>query len=133
MDAGCQTMAKTDYAGTGMQELIAKLEAFVTERDWERYHDPKNLAMALSVEVAEVVEIFQWMGGARSRALDAATRDHLRDEIGDVLIYLTMLAHKLDIDPLEAAHAKLDKNRLKYPARQVKPASCASAEDRLKD
>lgn len=92
-----------------MQELIAKLEAFVAERDWERYHAPKNLAMALSVEVAEIVEIFQWMPADQSRAPDAATREHLRDEIGDVLIYLTMLARKLDIDPLEAAHAKLEK------------------------
>lgn len=99
-----------------MQDLIAKLEAFVAERDWERYHTPKNLAMALSVEAAEIVEIFQWMGADQSRDPDAATREHLRDEIGDVLIYLTMLARKLEIDPLEAAHAKLEKNRLKYPA-----------------
>lgn len=110
-----------------MQALITKLEAFVAERDWERYHAPKNLAMALSVEVAEIVEIFQWMRGARSREPDAATRDHLRDEIGDVLIYLTMLAHKLDIDPLEAAHAKLEKNRLKYPASEKQASSNPSA------
>ncbi len=99
-----------------MQNLIAKIEAFVAERDWDRYHAPKNLAMALSVEVAEVVEIFQWMDEDQSRKLDKAARDHLHDEIGDVLIYLTMLARKLGIDPLKAAHAKLEKNAIKYPA-----------------
>ncbi len=99
-----------------MQELIAKIDAFIAERNWDRYHAPKNLAMALSVEVAEVVEIFQWMDEAQSRKLDKATRDHLHDEIGDVLIYLTMLARQLGIDPLEAAHAKMEKNATKYPA-----------------
>ena len=116
-----------------MQNLIAKIEAFVAERDWERYHAPKNLAMALSVEVAEIVEIFQWMSEAQSREPDRTTRDHLRDEIGDVLIYLVMLARKLDIDPLAAAHAKLGKNRLKYPAGSEPVPSPAAAARSLKD
>jgi NTP pyrophosphatase (non-canonical NTP hydrolase) len=102
-----------------MQALIAKLEAFAAERDWEPYHAPKNLAMALSVEVAEIVELFQWIAVDRSRDPDQALRERLRDEIGDVLIYLALLARKLDIDPLEAAHAKLEKNRLKYPPPPV--------------
>ncbi len=110
-----------------MQDLIAKIEAFVAERDWERYHAPKNLAMALSVEAAEIVEIFQWMDEIQSRDPDHATRDHLQDEIGDVLIYLTMLAHKLDIDPLAAAHAKLAKNHLKYPTGSSAPLPTATA------
>ena len=110
-----------------MHNLIAKIEAFVAERDWERYHAPKNLAMALSVEAAEIVEIFQWMSEAQSREPDRATRDHLRDEIGDVLIYLVMLARKLDIDPLAAAHAKLGKNRRKYPAGSDPVPSPAAA------
>ena len=116
-----------------MQDLITKIETFVAERDWERYHAPKNLAMALSVEVAEIVEIFQWMSEAQSRDLNHATRDHLGDEIGDVLIYLVMLAHKLDIDPLAAAHAKLIKNRLKYPAGSAPPLPAATAKQTLKD
>ncbi len=103
-----------------MQNLIAKIEAFVAERDWERYHAPKNLAMALSVEVAEIVEIFQWMKADQSRAPDTATIEHLQDEIGDVLIYLVMLARKLDIDPLAAAHAKLAKNAIKYPDGELR-------------
>ena len=115
-----------------MQDLIDNIEAFVTERDWERYHAPKNLAMALSVEVAEIVEIFQWMDENQSRNPDHGTRDHLRDEIGDVLIYLAMLAHKLDIDPLAAAHDKLVKNRLKYPTGGSAPFPGAAAQT-LKD
>ena len=102
-------------ASVNMRELIAELETFVAERNWEQFHAPKNLAMALSVEVAEIVEIFQWMSSQQSRTLDAAACAQLRDEIGDVLIYLVMLARKLDIDPLEAAHDKMVKNRAKYP------------------
>jgi NTP pyrophosphatase (non-canonical NTP hydrolase) len=97
-----------------MQDLMADIEAFVAKRQWERFHAPKNLAMALSVEVAEIVEIFQWMDAERSRDPDRNTREHLRDEIGDVLIYLVMLAGKLGIDPLAAAQAKMEKNRAKY-------------------
>ena len=102
-----------------MQELIAELETFVNERHWEQFHAPKNLAMALSVEVAEIVEIFQWMSSQQSRTLDAAACAHLGDEIGDVLIYLVMLARKFDIDPLVAARHKLVKNRAKYPPPQA--------------
>ena len=116
-----------------MQELIAELDSFVAERNWGRHHAPKNLAMALSVEVAEIVEIFQWMPTDQSRTLDAAARDRLRDEIGDVLIYLTMPAHKLDIDPLAAADHKLQKNRLKYPAAKTAAKSDPPAKGALKD
>ncbi len=126
-------IVKTDYTGIGMQELIAELDTFVAERNWERYHAPQNLAMALSVEVAEIVEIFQWMRTDQSRTLDAAVRDRLQDEIGDVMIYLTMLAHKLDIDPLAAAHQKLGKNRLKYPAAETLAKSDPPARGALKD
>jgi NTP pyrophosphatase (non-canonical NTP hydrolase) len=116
-----------------MQELIAKLDDFVAEREWEPYHAPKNLAMALSVEVAEIVEIFQWMAAEQSHDPSPAVRAHLHDEIGDVLIYLAMLARKLDIDPLAAAHAKLEKNRRKYPAGRYPEAPRRAARDLLKD
>ncbi len=102
-----------------MQDLIADVEAFVAERRWARFHAPKNLAMALSVEVAEIVEVFQWMDAEQSRVPDRGTREHLRDEIGDVLIYLVMLAGQLGIDPLAAAQAKMEKNRAKYPPSVV--------------
>jgi NTP pyrophosphatase (non-canonical NTP hydrolase) len=103
-----------------MQDLIKKLRKFANERDWEKFHSPKNLAMALSVEVAEIVEHFQWLTQDQSCNLDARTREKLKDEIGDVLIYLTRLADQLGISPLEAAESKLKKNAAKYPIDKAK-------------
>jgi NTP pyrophosphatase (non-canonical NTP hydrolase) len=103
-----------------MKALQKEIEKFVDERDWAQFHSPKNLAMALSVEVAEIVEIFQWLTAFESRHLTEDKRGELIDEIGDVLIYLTGLASKFGIDPVEAAHIKLGRNRLKYPAARVK-------------
>jgi NTP pyrophosphatase (non-canonical NTP hydrolase) len=103
-----------------MHQLIEALRQFAAERDWDRYHSPKNLAMALSVEVAELVEPFQWLTQDQSRRLPPEKQRRVRDEIGDVLIYLLMLADKLDIDPLEAAFDKLGKNRRNYPADRVR-------------
>ncbi len=98
-----------------MKKLQTKLEKFASKRNWEQFHSPKNLVMALSVETAELVEIFQWMEGAESRRVDAATRKHIEEEVGDVMIYLTMLASKFDINPIEAAHKKMKLNAKKYP------------------
>lgn len=98
-----------------MKKLRTNLAKFVTARNWEQFHSPKNLAMALGVEAAELMEIFQWMESGESRTVDAATRDHIEEEIGDVMIYLTMLAEKFDLDPIEAAHKKMVLNAGKYP------------------
>ena len=106
-----------------MRQLIEDLRKFVHERDWEQFHTPKNLAMALSVEAAEIVEHFQWLTPDESQTLGREKVDQVRDEIGDVLIYLVSLADRLGIDPLEAARGKLEKNRLRYPADQVKGKS----------
>jgi len=106
-----------------MNDLIKALRAFAGERDWERYHSPKNLAMALSVEAAEIVEKFQWLSQDQSRALDAGKLAELEEEIGDVMIYLTMLADKYGLDPLVAARKKMEINRAKYPAEQVRGKS----------
>jgi len=103
-----------------MHELIKKIKQFRQERDWDQYHSPKNLVMALSVEVAELVEHFQWLTQAESRNLDAAKLAEVKDEIGDVMVYLTDLSDKLGIDPIEAAREKIAKNREKYPVEQVK-------------
>lgn len=99
-----------------MKKLQTKLMKFVEARNWQQFHAPKNLVMALSVEAAELVEIFQWMEGPESGTVDAATRDHIEQEIGDVMIYLTLLAGKFGIDPVEAAHKKMALNETKYPA-----------------
>ncbi len=103
-----------------MEDLRSAIGAFIAERDWEQFHIPKNLAMALSVEVAEIVEHFQWLTEEQSRNLPAGKLAEVREEIGDVMIYLTELADKLGIDPVEAAKAKLEINRGKYPTDLVK-------------
>lgn len=106
-----------------MQELVKRLRRFADERDWEQFHSPKNLSMALSVEVAEIVEHFQWLTEEESRHLGDDKRSALAEEIGDVMIYLVNLSDKLGIDPLRAALEKLDKNEKKYPAPLVKGKS----------
>ncbi len=103
-----------------MRGLIKRLREFAAERDWEKFHSPKNLAMALSVEVAEIVELFQWLTDEESRALSPEKTAELREEIGDVLIYLSALADKFGIDPLEAAREKVEINERKYPARKAR-------------
>lgn len=106
-----------------MDDLVRSLRRFVKERDWDKYHSPKNLSMALSKETAEIVELFQWLTQEESYDLTPEKRTRLADEIGDVLIYLAMLADKLDISPMDAAKEKLKKNIEKYPTDKVKGKS----------
>src|SRR5918995_311390 len=103
-----------------LDDLRSAIGAFIRERDWEQFHSPKNLAMALSVEVAEIVEHFQWLTEKQSQNLPPQKLAEIREKIGDVMIYLTELADKLGIDPLEAAKAKLTINEQKYPAELVR-------------
>jgi dCTP diphosphatase len=103
-----------------LQQLAEHLRQFAAERDWEQFHSPKNLAMALSVEVAEIVEHFQWLTEEQSRELDAAKREEVEHELADALIYLVRLADQLQIDLLEAAERKLSVNETKYPAERVR-------------
>ena len=103
-----------------LQQLAEQLRRFAAERDWEQFHSPKNLAMALSVEVAEIVEHFQWLSGQQSRELDAAKRAEVKDELADALIYLVRLADQLGIDQLEAVDSKLAINETRYPAERVR-------------
>jgi len=102
-----------------MDALIRKVREFRRQRGWDRFHSPKNLAMALTVEAAELAENFQWMSQEQSRRLGGEKHAAVAREIGDVLIYLVNLADKLGIDPLGAAHAKLAENHAKYPADKV--------------
>jgi len=101
-----------------LEGLRDQLRAFAAARDWDQFHSPKNLAMALSVEAAELVEIFQWLTEAQSRELDAGTQAAASDEIADVLLYLIRLADKLGIDPVAAARRKIVANAQKYPAEK---------------
>ena len=99
-------------------DLRDALRDFAVARAWEPFHTPKNLSMALSVEVAELLEHFQWLEPAQSSDLNAASKEQVAQEIADVLIYLTRLADVLDIDPLQAAFAKIKINATKYPVEQ---------------
>ncbi|NQS92486.1 MAG: nucleotide pyrophosphohydrolase [Chloroflexi bacterium] len=101
-----------------MEKLKVQIKKIIQARDWEQYHAPKNLAMALSVEVAEIVEIFQWK--KEDQALTPEEEESLRQEIGDVLIYLLELADKFGIDVVQAARDKMVLNEEKYPAELVK-------------
>jgi len=106
-----------------IKKLADDLVAFVGERDWQQFHSPKNLAMALSVETAELTEIFQWQTEQESYAPDEKTLNRIKEEVGDVMIYLTMLAQKFNINPIEAADIKITRNRQKYPADKVRGKS----------
>ena len=101
-------------------ELKARVRAFVEERDWDQFHSPKNLAMALAVESAELVEIFQWLTEAESAVLDKKRLGRVEAELADILIYLVRIADRLDVDLLAAAAGKLEENARKYPADRVR-------------
>ncbi len=103
-----------------LDELTARVEAFVAERDWAQFHSPKNLSMALAGEVGELIEHFQWLTQEQSRHLSAETHEAVRQEIADVQIYLLLLARKLDIDLLQAARDKLEINIRKYPVHKAR-------------
>ena len=103
-----------------LDSLRRHIREFAFARQWERYHTPKNLAMAMIVEAAELVEQFQWLTPEESAALSPFRREAVRQEIVDVLIYLTRLADLLDIDLLQAAADKLEINARKYPVDQAR-------------
>jgi NTP pyrophosphatase (non-canonical NTP hydrolase) len=103
-----------------LQELKARVRDFVAERDWDRFHSPKNLAMALSVEASELVELFQWLTEEESAALEADRRLRVAEELADVLWFLVRLSDRLGIDLLEAAEQKLAANAAKYPVERVR-------------
>ena len=103
-----------------LEELKERLREFARERDWEQFHSPKNLAMALIVEAAELVEHFQWLTEAQSKALAPEKREQVAQELADVFIYLVRLADRLDIDLLDAAQRKIMLNARKYPADKVR-------------
>ena len=103
-----------------MKELIKNIRKFAQKRDWDQFHSPKNLAMALSVEVAEIVEHFQWLTQAESDKIDPAKLDEIKGEIADVMIYLTRLADRLGINPVQAAKEKMQLNEKKYPIAKAK-------------
>jgi dCTP diphosphatase len=112
-----------------LDHIRQRLAAFVAERDWDQFHNPKNLAMALSAEAGELVEHFQWLTPAQSADLPHETLAEVRLEIADVLLFLLRLCDKLDIDPIAAAGEKLELNAAKYPV--AKSRGLATKYDKL--
>ena len=100
-----------------LDDLRQRLRGFAAQRDWEQFHTPKNLAMSLAIEAAEIMEHFQWLTAAQSANLDTAARHDVALEIADVLLYLVRLADVLDIDVAAAAREKIGLNAHKYPVR----------------
>jgi NTP pyrophosphatase (non-canonical NTP hydrolase) len=103
-----------------LESLKIQLRQFAAERDWDQFHSPKNLASALSVEAAELLEPFQWLTEEQSRSLSPEKMQAVRKEMADVLIYLVRLADKLDVDLLQAAREKIAENAKKYPVEKSK-------------
>ncbi len=103
-----------------LHEIRDRLRAFAAERDWERFHTPKNLAMALAGETGEVLEHFQWLTPEQSRSLDPRTHSEVAMELADVLCYLVRLADVLDIDLADATRRKLEINAERYPADKAR-------------
>lgn len=103
-----------------LKNLTSAICAFADERNWEQFHSPKNLAMALIVEAAELVEHFQWLDQEQSRTLSPDAKKEVAMELADVLIYLCRLSERLDIDLLKAAEEKLRINGRKYPVERAR-------------
>jgi len=103
-----------------LSSLRKELRRFASERDWDQYHPPKNLAAALCVEAAELLEHFQWRTDDESKSLPADQLAKVQEEIADVLLYLVRLADKLNVDLLEAANNKIVLNAQKYPVDKAR-------------
>lgn len=103
-----------------LEELKRRIQQFAEARDWEQFHSPKNLAMALAAEAGELLEKFQWLTEQQSKNLDADALSDVKDEIADIQVYLIRLADKLGVDILQAVEQKMQKNEAKYPADKVK-------------
>jgi NTP pyrophosphatase (non-canonical NTP hydrolase) len=103
-----------------LEELKEKIRQFADERDWDQFHSPKNLSMALIAEAAELVEHFQWLTEDQSASLAADKLLEVREELADIQIYLVRIADKLNVNLLDAVNDKIKVNESKYPADKVR-------------
>lgn len=103
-----------------LEQIKLKLREFADERDWDQFHSPKNLSMALIAEAAELVEHFQWMTEKQSHNLSESKLKAVGEELADIQIYLIRIADKLNIDLLAEANKKIELNEKKYPREKVK-------------
>ncbi len=111
-----------------LQQLRFRINQFVNERDWAQFHTPKNLAMAMIVEAAELVEQFQWDTPDESQRLTSEKLEAVSHELADTFVYLLRIAEVLDIDLIDAANKKIELNDLKYPIEKVKGSNAKYAE-----
>jgi len=107
---------------TSIWQLKARVQKFVDDRDWQKYHKPKNLAMSIAIEASELMELFQWVD---ENEIDAITKNHvklisLEEELADIMVYCLSLANVINIDVSRAIIKKIDKNERKYPVEKFK-------------
>jgi dCTP diphosphatase len=105
---------------TDLEEIKGKLKQFARERDWEQFHSPKNLSMALSVEVAELVEHFQWLKEQDSYRHKREKKQAIAEEIADIQMYLVLLADQLNINIATSVNEKIEKNKERFPIEKVR-------------
>jgi dCTP diphosphatase len=121
LDLAQPTRGSPDVTTDPIAQLQQRLRDFSAARDWEQFHTPKNLTMALAGEVGELLEIFQWLTPEQAeQVMDSERADDVRDELADVVIYLARLADVLDVDLTQVAVAKLDRSEDRYPAEVVR-------------
>jgi len=113
-------LTTTAHSSDPLLALRDALRRFAAERDWDQFHSPKNLAVALSVEAAELLEHFQWLTDEQSAALSPETRARVGEEVADVLLYLIRLGDRLDLDLIACAREKLRRNAEKYPVEKAR-------------
>ncbi len=111
-----------------LDNLRRKIDQFVTERDWAQFHTPKNLAMAMIVEAAELVEQFQWDTPQESQQLTPEKREAVSHELADTFVYLLRIAEVLKIDLIEAVNAKIELNAKKYPVEKARGSNARYTE-----
>jgi dCTP diphosphatase len=103
-----------------LDDLNRQLKEFAVQRDWEQFHNPKNLAMALAGESGELLEHFQWLSAEQSADLAAEKKEAVAMELADILIYLIRLSERLDVDLVDAAYRKMAVNQARYPVERVR-------------
>ena len=111
-----------------LNDLCTRINTFVAERDWAQFHTPKNLAMAMIVEAAELVEQFQWDTPLESQQLSPEKREAVAHELADTLVYLLRIAEVLEIDLIDATNKKIELNVLKYPVDKARSSNAKYTE-----
>ncbi len=119
---------ESSQARDSLEQLRARLAQFAHARDWDQFHSPKNLSMALIAEAAELVEHFQWLSEEQSWQLDTDKHEAVRMELADIQIFLIRIADKLNVDLIDAAQTKIEINESRYPTDRVRGSAKRASE-----